>query len=922
MIGKALILRLWVLRARAYLLGLLRGGGLALALAGVIVLCAAWLDLLAEIPPTARAASVAVGAIVGLAGLLRSLDLARRLSRDEALAHTIDEACGSGGVVLSGIQLSKVPDREYGKAGAHPLSAGLGAIAIARAAEAARSVPGRRVLPLGPALRPLLWSAGLVFLVTLAARVWPDAVWTQFLRMSDPFGDHPPYSPTSFFVSPGNASVTYGDTLDITVRCEDAPPERLDLVAVSPGGEFERLPMFQEDEDDWRTQVQEVREPFTYFVKAPQGRSHRYAVAVTYVPRIEQVTFRITPPSYTGLGARRGPVPQGGLSGLSGTKVELTAQSNRPLRLGDMELRLHKSGTQKRGLLPVSEGSRSVRGEFEIRESGELALRLVDVDGRVSRESSECPIALLKDLRPVIRILQPRKKSLATPTASLPVVLEAEDDYGFSRLQLFRSLNHSRHLPRDLPLPPEHAKSLISNLTLPLSQYGLEPGDLITLFGRVVDNDPERGKGSETPPVEVQIISHEEFARMLQARQTLERMARKYHEADRLVENLRSSLERLRKSLKEALEKKDEKRAEALMRELAQLHAAFQAAKDALDRSLAEELHFDIDRALRLQLRKMRRQLEGLSKGLTEAAQKSPMMALPEIEGLCGEMQTLEEEYDREAMEPLQVIEEVYPVMEDAARFAALYLLQKDLAARLSSLKDRDQEDDPDLKARMRDLEDEQQALREGLELLLEDLKEDAARLPDEEPYDKLKSEALDFAKAVEESPIVKFMGEAEEALKEYSGSSADSAASEASEEMEKFVERCQVMNGAGGPAFDCLRFQPLLYSGLGDTIPQLMSAAGLGEGSRHGYAMMMHNMHNMGLYGDVSGEPKARGGTGDEQGTGVAPKARTVGRTDARVGRDAGVTFGGVPVKELPAQYRGAVRAYFERLAEELSGE
>jgi len=921
-IGKALILRLWLLRARAYVLGLLKGGGLALALAGVIVLCAAWLDLLAEIPPTARAASVAVGAIAGLAGLLRSLYLTRRLSRDEALADTIDEACGSGGVVLSGIQLSKAVDQEYGPARACPLSAGLGVIAIARAAETACTVPGRRVLPLRPALRPLLWSAGLVILVTLAARVWPDAVWTQFLRMSDPFGDHPPYSPTSFFVSPGDASVTYGDTLDITVRCEDALPERLDLVAVSPSGEFERLPMFQEDEDDWRTQVQEVREPLTYFVKAPQGRSHRYTVAVTYVPRIEQVTFRITPPSYTGLGARRGPVPQGGLPGLPGTKVEVTARSNRPLRLGDMELRLRKSGPQRLGLQPVSEGSRSVRGEFEIQEPGELALRLIDVDSRVSRESFECPIALLKDLRPVIRILQPKKKSLATPTASLPVVLEAEDDYGFSRLQLFRSLNHSRHLPQDLPLPQEHAKSLITNLTLPLSQYGLEPGDLITLFGRVVDNDPARGKGSETPSVQIQIISHEEFARMLQARETLDRMARKYHEADRLVENLRSSLERVRKSLKEALEKKDEERAEELMGELARLRAEFQAARDALDRSLAEELHFDIDRALRLQLKKVRRQLDGLANGLAEAAHKSPMMALPDIEGLCDAMRTLEEDYDREAIEPLQVIEEVYPVMEDAARFAALYLLQKDLAERISSLKDRDQEDDPDLKARMRDLADEQQDLREGLELLLEDIREDAARLPDEDPYDRLRVEALDFAKAVEKSPIVKLMGEAEEALREYLGSRADSAASEAREEMEKFVERCQSMNGPGGAASDCLRFQPLLYNGLGNTIAQLMRAAGLGEGSRHGYAMMMHSMRNMGLYGDVSGEPKARGGSGDEQGTGVGPRAKTVGRTDARVGHDAGVTFGGVPVKELPARYRGEIRAYFERLAEEFSGD
>ena len=120
-------------------------------------------------------------------------------------------------------------------------------------------------------------------------------------------------------------------------------------------------------------------------------------------------------------------------------------------------------------------------------------------------------IVLLADQRPFIRITQPEKMSLATPDAALPVVLSAEDDCGISRLQLFRSLNDSRPLPADLPLPPRPPCRVDERSSLPLAQYGLEPGDVIKLFGRVEDNDPAGAKGAESPVVAVRIISQEEF---------------------------------------------------------------------------------------------------------------------------------------------------------------------------------------------------------------------------------------------------------------------------------------------------------------------------------------------------------------------------------------------------------------------------
>jgi len=96
---------------------------------------------------------------------------------------------------------------------------------------------------------------------------------------------------------------------------------------------------------------------------------------------------------------------------------------------------------------PTAGGGSEVLGEFEVTRDGRFQLSVTDVDGQESRESFAGTITLLADERPFLRLIKPLPKSLATPTAAIPVVLSAEDDYGISRVQLFRSLNDSRARP-------------------------------------------------------------------------------------------------------------------------------------------------------------------------------------------------------------------------------------------------------------------------------------------------------------------------------------------------------------------------------------------------------------------------------------------------------------------------------------------
>ncbi len=181
---------------------------------------------------------------------------------------------------------------------------------------------------------------------------------------------------------------------------------------------------------------------------------------------------------------------------------------------------------------------------------GKFQCRVIDADGQTSEESFSGGITLLADERPFIRLTQPPKMSLATPNALLPVALSAEDDCGITRLELFRNLNESRFLPKAVKMPSRPPRRDDATFQLPLARYGLQPGDVIKLFGRVEDNDPAGAKGAESTVATVRIISEEEFEQMMFTQKGIEALMSKYQAAQRRMEKMANEIEDLQNKIK------------------------------------------------------------------------------------------------------------------------------------------------------------------------------------------------------------------------------------------------------------------------------------------------------------------------------------------------------------------------------------
>ncbi len=789
---------------------------------------------------------------------------------------------------------------------------------LARRAPLAKAVPAK---PLGRALAVLAALAAAIGLLALAM---PDLVKTEWNRFTRPTADVPPYSPLRFTVEPAGARVLYGEDLEISAKVEGGVADRLELVLENSDGSQSSLPMFSENSGTWRAVLSKLTEPTLYFVRAYRARSEKYRIEIVTVPRIETVRVLVVPPEYAGQPNYEGPVPDDGVKGLRGTKVTLWATSNRPLSGGKL-LVTRGRGTGRKpdelAMHPSESGSQEAVGQFEISSDGKFEFWVKDEAGQLSQQSFSGNMTMIPDQYPLVRILKPPPQSLATPTAVLPVMVSAEDDCGISRLELFRSLNHSRPLPAAVRLPPKAPHRRDEQVPLPLDHYGLEPGDVLTFFARVEDNDPAGAKGAESPVVSVKIISQEEFERMLRVRQGVEALVSKYRQAQRSLEGLTKKVEGLRKKLEKAPAKS--RLAEETRTEIRRLQRLMRREAASLRESAAHRLPFDIDEKLSPDISKVAQMTDKMADEL-EKLEKQLDLANGDLEkkltDLLKQLNAGRQEYSAAAMVPMELLEVVFPLLVDQQRFIMLAMRQEDLAQRMEALKGHDGEDNPALKTRMRDLEHEQGKIRVELDELLGDIEDHATRLPDRSELQKLRETAVQFVKDVRGSGAAEALAGSEAALADFAGTRAHEKAKEAAEILNRFVKRCQGDGDMNSQCQGVLVFQPKLCQCMGNTLAQLLAEMGIGNSSG--------GMGTMGLYGNMAGmsgfgsgqfgEPtNGSDGRGEEQGADAAsggnPDVFAPGE-DAAGGTASSASEAGVPLR-----YRRAVRQYFQRLSEEL---
>jgi uncharacterized protein YoxC len=680
--------------------------------------------------------------------------------------------------------------------------------------------------------------------------------------------------------------------------------------------------MFAQSSGEWRTTLTNITTPFRYHLRSSMGRSARFNVEVITVPKIEAIRIQVLPPVYTAKPAYEGPIPQNGIAGLPGTKVTLWVASNRPLSGGRLTLTQSVAEPIQATPTPVES---EVAVSFDIRAAGQFQFKVRDTDGQESTDTLSAQITLLTDEPPFVRMIEPKELSLATPTATVPVGIAAEDDYGLSRVRLYRSLNNSRPSPLDLPLPAHPAMRSFEVVSLPLAEFGLKPGDELKLFARAADTDPVGAKLSETPVAIVRIVSQEQFEKMLQARHGLDVLLSKYRQAQRRLESANAEMDQLRKKRKDRDSKgaaQDRDRAE--LRELAE-----RLRNDALAarKAASDPLRLDLDRALNERLMTLSRNLDSLAKLLDELSRKEALTQ-EDVDKLLQESEeSLEREmaeYQKEVLDPLEFLRTVLPLLEDANRFERLVVRQKELVKRLEPVKDQDRVTEPAKRNQIKAMQAEQEQIRNDLTKLLDTIDERIEALPDDPALKELKESAREFVDSVRQSGAAEAMMEAESALSDLSGKRGYVAAKKAADILEKLLAENRGEQGMSGRGRRALRFQPGLRLRLGETIEQLLGQnPGGDQGESGSGGASTRSDRDVGLYGRLPGlgdMSSAELSKRNPPGGVFNPKepASAAGPNTNGDRRGMIPTFGRQGDGVVPPAYQRRVAEYFRRIADE----
>ena len=706
------------IRQRAVLVGIM----IALAIGALVglslIVFGAWLDLTYPLSASIRRVILLVTATCTAIAVVMYFRKAKHASTDEQISQQIDRVSQTDGTVLAGFDLMShgVPTaKSAGQAPLDAVSADLASIAAEQAEVVCRNVDPVDVIPTHKARfwwRNVAIAFGVLFLIAL---VVPRMAWTQAQRMLVPLESQLPYSPTSLEVSPGDVEVLFGSDVEFTTEINGPVVDDLELVLRFDDQSTETLPMLAESDVRWRTYLTRVTGPADYFVRANGVRSHEYRMDVRLTPEIESVTCVITPPAYTNRAAYRGPIPESGIEGLAGTKIELTVKSNRPLQRGLVRLGSDDS-VRTLALRPVSAkdpvdaaGDSSlenvVTGQFTLTRSESFELSVTDVDGIPSSERIQGALKVLPDQTPVVRLLQPKPISFATPDIPLPVVVAAEDDFGFSRVELFRGLNGSPELGRPLEFPKAQSRVKVET-SLPLASSGLEPGDEITLFARVEDNDPNRPKGAESPIATVRIISHRQLAELELSRRGMEAILSKQRHAQRLLENLQKELAKTQEQFDDAVaaqesanNKNSEETFSSAMEQLKTAAKQASSAADAIRQSANQPLPVDVDQSLSEQLGQLAdkigqiaERLEQLQQKLQESGELTQREQL-ELGELIEQLNQSKQEHDESGVRPAEQMSKIMPLIADQQRYSQLASRQRNLADRIDALQTADPND-------------------------------------------------------------------------------------------------------------------------------------------------------------------------------------------------------------------------------------
>src|ERR1700728_4185929 len=341
-------------------------------------------------------------------------------------------------------------------------------------------VPTNRLLALGGAgvacLGVLLWmiAAGPGYMGYGAS-----LLWTGPKANAEPL--------YSIAVAPGNVTVRRNSDQLITAHVTRMQPDKAQLFArYQSGSRWEPVAMQPAPNSGTGATYQFVfsglPENVEYYVGAGPLVSPHYRVRVVDLPTVKDIHVTYHYPSWTGMK----PVTEehtGDLRAIEGTDAEIAVDMDHALKGGQLTL----DGGQT---IHLTKGAgNTYQGLIHMDKDGAYHVATTD-EGQLVRLSEDYFIATDKAMPPDISIARPGADYRASPIEEVTVGLKAADQFGLKDMHLHYSVNGGPDRDMSL-LKASGAKSAEDSYTLPLEDFKLTPGDLVSIYATAKDGHSE-----------------------------------------------------------------------------------------------------------------------------------------------------------------------------------------------------------------------------------------------------------------------------------------------------------------------------------------------------------------------------------------------------------------------------------------------
>jgi hypothetical protein len=295
---------------------------------------------------------------------------------------------------------------------------------------------------------------------------------------------HPLYT---ISVTPGDLTVRRNSDQLITARVSGMNPGRARLFAhfqSAPGWE----PVTMQAQPDaasgaaYQFVFAGLPENVEYYVVAGPLVSSRFKLHVIDLPSVKDVSVTYHFPAWTHLKAAT-EQHSGDLRAIEGTEASIELTMDRPLKNGQLTL----DDGQVIQLAPAS--GNIYRGSIQLKKDGAYHVAETD-EGQQVRLSEDYFIATDKAMPPEVAIARPAGDYRASPIEEVTVGVKASDPFGLNSMQLHYSVNGGPDREVSLLKSPG-ATNADGSYMLPLEDYKLVPGDLVSVYATAKDGHSE-----------------------------------------------------------------------------------------------------------------------------------------------------------------------------------------------------------------------------------------------------------------------------------------------------------------------------------------------------------------------------------------------------------------------------------------------